>query len=446
MIKGETLSNSRVASAGGAERTYVAYAGLFLGMALGIGVWLRAIFVWPWLKGPFTFQYLLHAHSHGAFFGWVTPALFGVIAAAAGGRVSGREGDGSPSSRLGWHAHALGLLSGAAMLAFALTGYGPVSIAISAGHVVLWYVFAFTVRRSLGHGAEDGLVERRFYRTALVLLLTAGTATVLPGVLMARGITEGWLRELGVELFLTPFICGWLTLGVMGAAYGRIGGGRLSAWALRLTAAGAIPSAILFVGSAPPSPALLWLGRAGSVVMGLGGLAFAADLLAAGRRAGALLALAGVAAAVKGTLELVAGLGAGAALLHSRPIVLAYLHLTLLGFITPALLATAYWLRAWGEGDVRPAARAWAPPEVAGALANGFGLAVMCGALLGLGWSALGALLTSFGITFNALFALAFAGGALCALAVLALLIARGPRRDIMAAADAPRPAFTEVS
>jgi hypothetical protein len=266
---------------------------------------------------------------------------------------------------------------------------------------------------------------------------------------MAKGITQGWLRELGVELFLTPFICGWLALGVMGAAYGRIGGGRLSGWALRLTATGVIPAALLFVASAPPRPELLWLGRAGSVLLGLGGLAFAADVLRAGRRAGALLFLAGAAAALKGALEVAAGLGAGAALLHNRPIGLAYLHLTLLGFITPALLAAAYGRArrdAEGAADAALPRNAWAPPAVAGALANGTGLAVMCGALLGLGWPAVGALLASLGISFNALFTLAFAGGALSALAVLALLLARVPRNDPVSTHAEPRAILTEVA
>ncbi len=127
----------------GAARLYALYAALFLGLAVGIGTWLRAMLVWPGLKGAFTFQYLVHAHSHGAFFGWVTPALFGAIAAAA-------RPDVVLDARLRVHAHALAVLSAAAILAFALTGYGAVSIAIAAGHVVLWYAFGIPVWRALG--------------------------------------------------------------------------------------------------------------------------------------------------------------------------------------------------------------------------------------------------------------------------------------------------------
>ena len=415
-------SGARGARAGGSvARLYAVYAAVFLGITLGIGTWLRAVFVWPALKGPFTFQYLLHAHSHGAFFGWVTPALFAAIVAAA-------RPDVTLEARLRLHAHALGVLSAAAIVAFALTGYGAVSIAISAGHVLLWYLFAIPVLRVLGAERGAARTERRFYRAALALLLVAGTATLLPGILMARGVSAPWLKELGVKLFLTPFIGGWLVLGAMGAVYGRLGEGHWSRWALRLTAAGVVPSTLLFVAEPAPWPALVWLGRGGSLLLGLGGMAFALDALGAWRRTGALIRLAAAAAAAKATLELLAALGVGGALLHDRSIVLAYLHLALLGLVTPVLLAEVY---RRGSARVVVGALSGAPargPAGAGArtLAHGLGLALMCGALVGLGWPALARALAALGVGFTALFPVAFAGGALSAVALLALLRAEG--------------------
>ncbi len=414
---------------GEAARLYLVYGALFLGAALGIGVWLRAVYVWPVLKGPFTFQYLVHAHSHVAFFGWVTPALFGVMAAAA-------RPDRVLEARLRVHAHALGALSAAALVAFTLTGYGAVSIAISALHVVLWWAFALLVLGGLrSPGVATSLtLERRFYATALLLLLLAGSATLLPGILMVRGVQNAWLKELGIKLFLTPFIGGWLGLGAMGAVYGRIGGRRFGVWALRLTAAGVVPSALLFVGAPAPWPWLVGIGRAGSLLLGLGGLAFALDALGAWQRTGALLRLAGTAAALKGGLELAAGLGAGGALLHDRSITLAYLHLALLGLVTPALIDVAY-----GHGRRRAAAQGASARAgtLAGTLAHGLGLALMGGALLGLGWPLAARALAALGLGTGALFPLAFAGGTLSALALAALLL-RGPSARAPAVARAP--------
>lgn len=403
----------------GAARLYALYAAIFLGTAVAIGAWLRAMLVWPALKGPLSFQYLVHAHSHGAFFGWVTPALFAAIAAAA-------RPDTVLAARLRVHAHALAVLSAAAILSFALSGYGVLSIVLAAGHVVLWYAFALPVWQALGTERGPTPVQRDCYRTALALLLVAGAATLLPGILLARGNENPWLKELGVKLFLTPFIGGWLMLGALGAVYGRLGAGRWSGWALRLTAAGVLPATLLFVAEPAPWPGLAWLGHAGSLLLGLGGVAFALDVIDAWPRAGALLRLAGAAAFLKATLELMAGLGIGGALVHDRSIVLAYLHLALLGVITPVLIATVYRRAGSAAPEDELGRPAYGPADGrVRTLAHGVGLALMCGALVGLGWPALARALAATGLGFERLFPLAFAGGALSAVAVVALLVDR---------------------
>ncbi|HET9982272.1 MAG TPA: hypothetical protein VFQ38_01740 [Longimicrobiales bacterium] len=402
-----------------AEHAYFVWAALLLGVTVGLGTWLRAVFVWPALKGPFIFGYLVHAHSHVGFFGWVTMALFGVIVRAAAPSPARRR-------RLALHAHALGAASVAALVAFALRGYDAVSIGISAVHVALWWAFALPALRALRAARP---AERRFFRASLVFLLVAGTATLLPGILLARGVHDPWLKELGVKLFLTPFIGGFLGLGVMGAVHARTGG-RLASAALGLTCLGVLPSALLFVAAPPPVPALLGVGRAGSLLLGAGGVLFAADVLAA-RIPGAILRLVGAAAALKGALEIVASLGLADPLMHDRSIVLAYLHLTLLGVITPALALAAFRRRA--------AASAWVA-------LHALGLAGMCGALVGLGWPLAARVLAGLGLGIPTLFPIAAAGGAASAVAVLALLREGRsaphalPRRGGREAPDAPAP------
>ncbi len=429
-----------------ATRLYLGYAALFLGVALGLGVWLRAVFVWPALIGGFSFQYLVHAHSHTAFFGWVTPALFGLIAMALPAPARERL-----SRRLRVHAHLLGLATALALVAFVASGYSVPAIALSAVHVVLWWVFALWLVPALGAGSgdgagsegperDDGETSRRFYRAALVLLLVAGTATLLPGILMARGIHDGWLRELGVKLFLTPFLGGWIGLGAMGAVYTRVQPGRMSRWALRLTAIGIVPSTLLYVGELPPWSGLTWIGRGGSLLVGLGTLAFAGELTAA-RRPGLLLRLAGLAALLKGLLELLAGAGVGADLMHARPVVLAYLHLALLGVATPALLAARPW-RAAMSGRERGAAHLRGPAAVG---SHALGLALMCGALVGMGWPALAQALSRLGLGFERLLAVALGGGALSAVALVGLLL-DGAAAPAPAAPRAAGPAVEEAA
>ncbi len=378
-------------------RAYCNYAVGLLIATLLLGIWIRAVFLWPQLRLGMSFSHLVHAHSHAAFFGWVVMALCAVIVART--RIAARR-------RALWlHAHAVGLASVAALLAFAWQGYGAVSIAISVLHVVLWAIFAGLVW-PLEQAAQS---ERRFFRGALVFLLLAGAATVLPGVLMAQGVQSGWLRELGIKLFLTPFIFGWLALGAVAVAYRWIERPRFAAPALWLISLGVLPSTLLFVAAPPPADWLLVVGQVGSLLLGIGTLLFAADALA-GTRA-LLLRGAGAAALATGTLQVLAGFGVGASLMHSRPVVIAFLHLVLLGFATPPLLVGLYpHLRA----------RGWAVTYFAG-------LALMLTALVGMGWPQLLALLSGAGVSILHLLQLALLGGAVNVLAML-VLIGRGIR------------------
>lgn len=385
-----------------AVRLYAAYAGAFLGVTLLSGVWLRSAFVQPGVLGRFSFGNLLHAHSHLAFFGWAAMALFALLAAAAGMRRS---------ALLRTHAHLTGVASAAAFLGFLHSGYTGYTIAIAALHVLLWAVFAFAVGPALGRARPS---ERRFYRGALAFLLLAGAGAMLPGLLMARGVADAWLNQLAVQTFLTPFLAGWLVLGAMGAVYARTPRARWAMPVFGLTLAGALPSLLLHTTAAPPAAWLLGIGRAGTLLLGVAALLFALDVLGTSRRTVPLLRLAGVAAAGKGVAEVLAALGVALPLLASRNVGVAYLHLVLLGLLTPVLLAAVYGLEA--------AARRVAVYTA--------GLATMLGALAALGWPALGSLLFRAGLGARGLFVAALAGGAACALAAIALLLTgRRPAR-----------------
>jgi hypothetical protein len=430
-----------------AARTYALYAAAFLGATALSGLWLRATLALPALGGGFTFGNAVHAHSHLAFFGWVTMALCAVIVAAvrdagaaaalragarpaaamAGGADAGAGPGGERALQL--HAHLLGIASALAFAGFLERGYDRFTIGLSTVHVLLWAAFVVAVWPAT---ATLAAVPRRFFRCALLFLLVAGLGAMAPGLVLVRGIQDPWLADAAVKLFLVPFLFGWVLLGAMGAAYQRLGGGgRFATAALVLVAVGTLPSVPLLVGAAPPADWLPLLGRAGTLLVGAGVLAFAGDLLAAaagrgvGRPVPALLLLAAAGAVVKGGLDLLAATGVSGHLLTSRPLVLAYLHLVLLGIVTPALV-----------GALFPALRARAATALHAA-----GLALMLAALVALGWPALARLVVGQGVPLVGLHHGALAGGAVSTAALLWLAGAGAAATVRGAAGSLPRPA-----
>ena len=391
------------ARAAPARRVAAAWAGALLVLTLLLGVWLRALFLHPGLAGGIPFPHLVHGHSHLAFFGWIVPAFTALLA--------GRLGDAPGRQRLlRWHAHAVGVASLAALASFLRDGYGGLSIPLSAFHVALWWALlplAWPLARATP-------TERRLLRTALVALAVAGAATTLPAVLHARGVTDGWLREVGIRLFLGAFLHGWVGLGAMALLVGALERDRrlrrpaVALAGAALVAAGTLPATLLYVGAAPPASWILPVGRAGAALVALGTLLLAAPALP--HRLPPALHLAAAAATLAGTVELLAALGVGAAHLHARPLVVAFLHLHLLGVATPILLATL------APAPHRPVVQL--PP-----LATAAGTGTMLAALAAMGWPWLGTLAAGVGLHPLRLLQLALAGGVVATVALVAWLV-----------------------
>lgn len=409
-----------------AVQRYRRWALLLLVGTVVSGVWLRAVLVRTDLLAGFRFGDAVHAHSHLAFFGWIAMALFGLMAAevlrtrpgALDGQGPSEEGAPEPlAERLRLHGAALALASAGAFVTFLRGGYSPPSMALAGVHVVLWMVFASLVWRSLSAVAAP---VRSFYRASLAFLVVAGAGTMAPAFVMVRGIPGAWVNELAIGLFLVPFLAGFTTLGVMGAVYRRLEGSAAHRWVLPLVAAGVAPSVLAYPASAPPSAWFEAAGRLGLALFGAGLALFGADLLRTlGRRGGVrtlrglrgargFLGLSGASAALAGALQLLLASGVGAGTAHHRPIVIAFLHLLLLGFVSPALL------HALGITGLRTPRRT--------ALYAG-GLALMLAALVATGAAPLLEGLRRLGVDFDDLMVAALAGGGAVAVAVIASVV-----------------------
>lgn len=397
---------------------YRRYALLLLGITVAVGTYLRAAMAWPQVRVPLASAHVVHAHSHGGFFGWIVLGAAAVI-------LSRLPHHHATSLRHRSLAHLIGAGAILAFVAFALRGYDVVTITISAMHVALWFALGIPLRRALRDHAPDAAWSV-VMRAALMMLLIAGASTVAPVLTTVLLSPDPWVVQLSVKLFLTAFLTGFVTLFALGVVRGSAEAGiegpqvpgraaavvtdrlhrlaRAPQAGMRLVMIGTLPSALLWVPGTPPLGWLPLLGRTGSLLVGIGILLLA--LPQAGARLAPALRLASLSAAVIGTLHVIAGFGAGATLLHSRPLVIAFVHLSLLGLATPALLH-----------GVR------ARITVRSTVAYSVGLAVMLLPLVTLGWPAALIRATLAGVRAEALLVTAFAGGAAAALLLASIAI-----------------------
>lgn len=380
------------------RRAYLGWALAALALTVAAGTWLRIALLQPAALGPLEFRHAVHAHSHVALFGWTTMAMFAFVVG-----VAGRE---RPWMRL--HAHAVGIAAAAAFAGFLAMGYAGPTIGVSIVHVLLWWTFAALAWRGLDDAPP---LVRRYLRAALAFLVLAGLGAMTPAIVLVRGVPDLWYARLAVELFLAPFLEGWLALGVAAVVYARAERPRFARLVLPLVAIGTMPAALLRVLEPPPASWLPLVGRIGTVLLGMAAVLLSLDLL---RRAGPtpLLRLAGLGLLAEGLLEIGVALAADATILGSQQLKVAYLHLDLLGVVTPLLLGAVAFPSMARRTEWRVT------------VVHGAGLAVTLAALGAMGWSRAAALVAGIGMSFQSLMLAALVGGAMSATAVLSLVVA----------------------
>ena len=163
-------------------------------------------------KGAFpliflNYKYLLNAHSHFAFSGWITSILFSVF-------VYLLAASGVEPSRSYRYQFWLNQLSGYGMLvSFTCQGYGSVAIFFSALSVVFSYWFAFQYWRDLGKVTWPPLVKPCM-RLALVFLVLSSLGPYLLAYSMSHAIGDMAFYYNAIYFYLHFQYNGWFLFGV----------------------------------------------------------------------------------------------------------------------------------------------------------------------------------------------------------------------------------------
>jgi hypothetical protein len=184
--------------------TIYATVNLFIVSVLGVILRYKQSFALPILD----YKYLLNAHSHFAFSGWITTALFTAllyILTTSGVRLS------SVYRYQFW----LNQLSSFGMLvSFTCQGYGPVSIVFSAMSVAFSYWFAIKYARDMRYARWPPLVKQ-CVRMALFFLVLSSAGPYLLAYSMSHRVGNVAFYYNAIYLYLHFQYNGWFSFGVV---------------------------------------------------------------------------------------------------------------------------------------------------------------------------------------------------------------------------------------
>lgn len=295
-----------------------------------LGLLLRSF---PFLSSfPFSFQNLLHGHSHFAFGGWIMPVLLALVM-----KLFSPLRD--EVAYVHWRNLSVLLLTAAygMLLSFPQQGYAPVSIAFSTLSIVATVYFAilvFRASRRLG-----STVALRFLKWGLVYACFSALGPFATGPLVALGKAGTPLYFNVIYFYLHFQYNGFFSFTVLALLYrlleqqGGAGNGRRVFWLLN---GACVPTYALSVLWSQPPVVVNVVGAVGACLQ-LAALVFLFSDIRKTQvmRTYPWLRFSMGALVIKFVLQGLSAVPAVALLAyHQRNFVIAYLHLVLLGFIS----------------------------------------------------------------------------------------------------------------
>lgn len=320
-----------------------------------IGCLLRYFFIDP-IPG-FNYSYFLHAHSHLALLGWVFMSLFILILHAFLPVETGRY------KKYMYYFVILQLANVGMLFTFPFTGYALWSIIFSTIHALTAMLFAWVFIREVGSNITGPhSLSFQFVKWALILLFVSNMAPFALGPVSAtQGKTDLYYSL--IYFYLHFQYNGWFTFALLGLLLHQLEKQGLSTanklvklgFLLKLIAV--FPAYLLSV--LWTSPGMVWnfLGGMAAFTQLIGLvliLVFVFKHLTLIFKAHAdlmkILFFTGAAAVcIQHVLMLLSAFPALSSIAFARNIVIAYLHLVLLGFVTVWIFYQLIYLRVMEE-------------------------------------------------------------------------------------------------
>lgn len=309
------------------------------------GLWMRLVHLLP--AASFTpSSFLLHAHSHGALLGWAFLGVFLLFL-----HVTWQDLQQKKQAILLFVSAFL--VTAAMYIAFLLQGYAMWSILFSVLHIGIEYWMALLVYRHIRETRQLPPAAALFLKGALLTLLISSIGPFSLGAIAMKGLKDTAIFEMAVYFFLHFQYNGWLYLFLIGLFLMILHKKairlptRLLTWSFWITFAGLFPGFLQSILWYDIGTAGVALAAVGTIAQWIGVLLF---LLAVWQKRLAIqtaysihliisLLFTFALLFVKSTIEI--GLlhpSLATLVFDTRSVIIGYLHLTLLGFITIFIL------------------------------------------------------------------------------------------------------------
>ena len=181
---------------------------LFLITVAVVGAIMRSVFTG--MTTDLNYQFALHTHSHTGFIGWVYQSLFFALVTLYLSQEAVRRGR---------YALQLGItmaLSAAMTVSFWQQGYGAISITLSSIFQVVSYWFVWRLwRDSKQHRETDHSYSWRFVEMALITLFVSTFGPWGLAVISANGLQGTSLYSVAIYFYLHFQYNGWFIFGIL---------------------------------------------------------------------------------------------------------------------------------------------------------------------------------------------------------------------------------------
>ena len=288
------------------------------------------------------YKYLLNAHSHFAFAGWVSMAVFTAFVYI----LSETEGVIRNTYRYQFN---LGQVANFGMLlSFPFEGYAAISISFSCLSILFSYWFAWQYGKDLAKSKLPRLVKN-FARAALFFFVISSAGPLLLGYMMSQKIYDNNLFQNTIYLFLHFQYNGWFSFGILAIFFHSLYSKKIffdekrGGWIFRFFFIACIPAYCLsLLWTSPP----LWvfvLAALAGLTQWIGALMLLRLIVnirkalseAFSHPVRVLWLLALIAFSIKILLQGMSVIPAlGRLAFGIRPVIIGYLHLIFLGFIS----------------------------------------------------------------------------------------------------------------
>ena len=302
-----------------------------------IGVLIRWHFLNP-IKG-FQYNNWLHAHSHITFLGWV---FLGIIALLT---YHFRDVPSLPIKKLRNLTWFIAVANIGMLIAFPIEGYGPISIFFSAVHMVLG-IYAYFIFAGIFKGRKSFGIQ--LIKSGFLFMILSGLGPIALGPIIVLGYKTSYWYEFAVYFYLHFQYNGWFSLAIIGIILNFLNPQGMNIKWVRVINLSVVLTYLLSTLGARPD---YWI----NILGGIGGLiqiiAFVYVFLFILKNTGKLfetarfitnflLTLSLITFMIKLFLQFFSSIPSIADwIMHSRNLIIAYLHLVLLGFVTSFLLA-----------------------------------------------------------------------------------------------------------